>query len=51
MTPAQSEAREERVAIMTVEGMSEEHAQSYCDGDPAQFGIRGFKEVQEMMFG
>lgn len=50
MTPEQAEAREERIAIMTVEGMSEDDAQKYCDSDPAQYGIRDYSEKQEVMF-
>lgn len=34
------ESREERVAIMTVEGMSMDEAQAYCDTKPELYGLR-----------
>ena len=40
MTPEEAENREERVAIMTAEGMSEEEAQAYCDTRPWLHGVR-----------
>jgi hypothetical protein len=32
------EARQERLAIMTVEGISEEEAAAYCDSHPEIYG-------------
>jgi hypothetical protein len=40
MTQDQAENRAERIAIMTVEGMSEEEAHRYCDTKPEQYGTR-----------
>lgn len=40
MTPEQREAREERVAIMVVEGMPEAEAEAYCDTKPEMYGTR-----------
>jgi hypothetical protein len=39
MTSDQKEAREERVAIMTVEGMSEKDAVKYCNSKPELYGV------------
>ncbi len=50
MTPDQAENRFERVAIMMVEGMSEEDAERYCDTRPDLYGIRDYTEKQEGMF-
>lgn len=49
MTPEQKEAREERIAIMTREGMSEEEAERYCDTKPMTYGIQERKEIQERL--
>lgn len=46
MTPEQQEAREERVAIMTVEGMSEDEAQAYCDTKAWLYGVKERNEKQ-----
>lgn len=46
MTTDQAEARDERVAIMTVEGMSEDDAQAYCDSRPWLYGARERNEKQ-----
>lgn len=47
MTPAQAEAREERVAIMTLDGgVGEEEAHAYCDSKPWLYGLRGENPVQ-----
>lgn len=51
MTPEQQEARDERVAIMAVEGMSEEEAEAYCDTKPWLYGARPVNETQIALFG
>lgn len=38
MTAEQREMRDERVAIMTVEGLSEEEAHAWCNTIPETFG-------------
>lgn len=50
MTPDQAEAREERVAIMTVEGVSEEDAQAYCDTKIFLYGSMHKEDIQEQLF-
>ena len=50
MTPEQQEAREERVAIMTVEGMREEEAEAYCNTKPWLYGARPVNEAQIALF-
>lgn len=48
MTPAQSEARDERIGIMMFEaGATREEAEKYCDGLPHVYGIRDRKEEQK----
>jgi hypothetical protein len=40
MTSDQKESRDERVAIMVIEGMSEDAAHTYCDSKPDMYGHR-----------
>ena len=49
MTPDEAESREERVAIMTAEGMPEEEAQAYCDTKPWLHGVREQEEKQQQL--
>lgn len=46
MTPAQEELRQERMAIMTAEGVPEAEAVRFCDGNPALYGMVGGDEEQ-----
>lgn len=39
-----AEYRYERVAIMTIEGMSEEDAHRYCDSKPELYGFKPIKK-------
>lgn len=46
MTEDQKYLREERIAIMTVEGVSQKEAEKYCDDNPHIFGYRDQEETQ-----
>lgn len=48
MTQAHREAREERIAIMIIDGkVSEASALKYINSHPELFGIEGVQEQQE----
>lgn len=50
MTDDQRIERTHRVGMMTQDGsISEEEAQSYCDRDPATYGVRERTETQERL--
>lgn len=50
MTEDQKELRVERIAIMTVEGVSKEYAEKFCDSMPWLYGSEERKEVQNELF-
>ena len=48
MTERQQSNREDRVAIMTIDGgCTEEEAQEYCDDHPSEYGVRPIEWKQE----
>lgn len=50
MSPDQAELREERMAIMMVDGCSEEEAERYCNSVPGLYGFVGKMEEQGGLF-
>lgn len=50
MTPTQSENREERIAIMTADGIPEQKAQEHCNSRPEMYGIVAAETKQQSLY-